>query len=119
MSSKYPIDEDGLYNIETVEVVGNDTYKFVRKWDDYNCYERYEKNGVLHNENGCALFESLSDGNDVYCEWRYEGKLHNENGYALMSKDFIDNRFQFRYFLNGVEYNKEEYDDKIKQMKMK
>ena len=111
------VDEDGYYKEDKVVIIGSDVYTTETKWDDYNYYNTYKKNDVFHSTDDCAVFESLSDGNEIYGAWYYNGILHNTNGHALVYKDYILNKFSFKYYLFGVEYSKEEYDKKLVQMK--
>lgn len=111
-------DNEGFYKDEKKTIIGNDVYTTEKKWNDYDdYYVTHKKNGLYHNTEQYAVFESLNDGNDVYAAWYYNGQLHNINGYALVCKDFILDKFSFKYFLFGKEYSKKEYDEKLVQIK--
>ena len=64
-------------------------------------------NGKLHREDGPAYIESKG----IY-EWYKNGKLHREDGPAIRFYNF-----ERHYYLEGIEYEEEEYYIKIKQIK--
>jgi len=82
-------------------------------------------NGKLHRENGPAQIfkysmEDISeedvndiDEDDLHVEiYSQKGVMHNLNGPAYVSK------FEKSYYINGVEYTKEEYNKQINVLKV-
>ena len=69
-------------------------------------YQEWWLNGKRHREDGPAYIDG-----DYYQEWYLNGKLHREDGPAVINGD------KQVWYLNGIEYSKEEYYKKLKELK--
>lgn len=73
----------------------------------YNGTKHWMINGKKHRKNGPAI--EYSNGSK---EWYKNGKLHREDGPAVV---FIDNEGTHeQFFLNGKEFSREDYWNKVK-----
>lgn len=63
------------------------------------------ENNLIHRENGFAAINHFKDGGMKI--WMYKGQKHNENGPAVI---YDDPKKEPLYFLNDVQYTKEEYE---------
>jgi hypothetical protein len=72
----------------------------------------HDENNQLHNDRGPAIQHWREDGTRKSKEWAIHGKNHREDGpaYILYNGGLTSSR----YFLNGVEYDRQEWELRTK-----
>ena len=93
-------------------------YKKIKIKDDMDIIKRYYKNNVLHRDEGPAVVEEYINGWDLAYYYYKNGLKHREDGPAVEIRDYVNNTNVDLYFINDIEYTREEYEIKIVEFKV-
>lgn len=98
---------------ERYKVYDSNGKPYLPSTDNRREFAWVDGNMFLHNDTGPASKYTYSDGG--YTIWYAKhGKYHRLDGPAIYSYDKKRNSYFSKYFINGVEYTKEEFDEYIK-----
>lgn len=114
---------DVYHNTEKVKIslkkYNGFIYKKIKIEDDMDVIKRYYKNNLLHRDEGPAIiqFYNMNGRWDISYYYYKNGLKHREDGPAVEIKNYINNTNENLYFINGIEYTKEDYEEKIVEFK--
>ena len=80
---------------------------------------KVDENRLLHSDEGPAYIKKFLDGNLFEEIWAKHGRMHRLDGPARQAYDSYSGDFLIQYYINGVHYTQEEFDEYVKGLKSK